>query len=308
MKICVTGAAGNIGQILIPMLCNGSIFPNIKITLSLLDINNEPQIKAMNGIKIELHDCNFPLLEDVLVYTDAKEAFKDCDVIVFLGGYPRKPGMERRDLLQINGKIFTGQAEALAGAKPNVKCLVVANPCNTNAKILYKKIQEFKIPINKENITCLSRLDQNRANSIYKENYTGKEANMFIWGNHSTSCVPDSMDQEVTVDLAFMEKVQKRGAEIINVKGTSSSFSAAKAIADHLYDWYHGSNKIVSMGVISNGEYGIKEGLVCSFPTKCTGDWKYEIIKDIQISDEKKKLIFISVKELEDEEKEISDI
>lgn len=306
MKVCVTGAAGTIAHLFIPILCNNQIFINKKITLSLLDIKNEAQVKAMNGIKLELFDCNFPFLESVSVHTDAKEAFKDCDVIVFIGGFPRRPGMERKDLLTINGKIFTYQAEALKEAKENVKCLVVANPCNTNAKIIYDKIKQFGIQISKENITCLSRLDQNRAEGIYKEQ-TGKKGNFFIWGNHSTSCVPDTLEN-IPINEQFVKKVQERGAEILNVKGTSSSFSAAKAIADHLRDWYQGSDNIVSMGVVSNGEFDVPKDFICSFPIKCKGDWKYEIIKDINLNEDKKKMIMISVKELEDEAKEIQNI
>lgn len=306
MKVCVTGAAGNIAHLFIPKLCNNEIFPNQKITLSLLDIDKEAQIKAMNGIKLELFDCNFPFLESVSVHTNANEAFKDCDVVVFIGGFPRRPGMERKDLLTINGKIFTLQAEALKNAKANVKCLVVANPCNTNAKILYEKIKSFGIKINKENITCLTRLDQNRAEGIYKEQ-SGKKGNFFVWGNHSTSCVPDTFE-DIPITEEFVKKVQQRGAEILNVKGTSSSFSAAKAIADHLRDWYLGSEKVVSMGVVSNGEYDVEKELVCSFPVKCKGEWKYEIVSGITLKDEKKQMILNSVKELIEEAKEIKEI
>ena len=182
----------------------------------------------------------------------------------------------------------------------------MANPCNTNANILYEKIKALGLKINKENITCLTRLDQNRAEGIYKEQ-SGKKANFFIWGNHSTSCVPDTFE-DIAITEEFVKKVQQRGAEILNVKGTSSSFSAAKAIADHLRDWYLGSDKAVSMGVVSNGEYGVEKELVCSFPVKCRGEWKYEIVSDVNLKEEKKKMIANSVNELIEEAKEIKDI
>ena len=162
-KVCVTGAAGRVAQTFIPLLCNGSVFPDKKIVLSLLDINNEPQIRELNGLKLELIDCNYPNLISVSSHTDPNEAFKDCDIIVFIGGFPRKPGMERKDLFKINSKIFSEQGLALKHAKEDVKCLVVANPCNSNCKILYEVCKKNGLKIKKENFTSLSRLDQDRA-------------------------------------------------------------------------------------------------------------------------------------------------
>ena len=314
-KICVTGAAGNISNHLIPYLCNGSVFPDKQISLSLLDIPNPPQISIMNGTILELQDCNYPNLHSVTSHTNASEAFKDADLIIFLGGYPRKPGMERKDLLSINGKIFTSQAEALQYAKADVKCLIIANPCNTNAKILYEGIKTFNLNIKRENITCLSRLDQNRARSLYKQMHNANADHVFIWGNHSSSCVPDVVsvndEEKELINEEFITKVQQRGSEILTVKGMSSVFSAAKAICDHLRDWCYGStgtgttNNVVSMGVVSNGEYDIKEGLVCSMPCKCTGNWEYKVIQGLQVSNGVKRKLDLSVQELEDEANEI---
>ena len=233
-KVCVTGAAGRVAQCFIPLLCNGSIFPDKKIILSLLDINNEPQIKELNGLKLELNDCNYENLVSISTHTDPNEAFKDCDIIVFIGGFPRKPGMERKDLLKINSKIFTEQGLALKNAKEDVKCLVVANPCNTNAKILYEVCQKNGLKVKKENITSLSRLDQDRAEAIYREKYNSnekdKKVNIFIWGNHSSSLFIDTVDEEINKNIEnnseFLKKIQTRGAEIIKVKGGSSTFSA----------------------------------------------------------------------------------
>ena len=309
-KICVTGCAGNISNHLIPYLCNGSIFPDKQISLSLLDIPNTPQINIMNGIILELQDCNYPNLHSVTSHTNANEAFKHADLIIFLGGYPRKPGMERKDLLSINGKIFTSQAEALQHANPNVKCLIIANPCNTNAKILYEGIKKYNLNIKKENITCLSRLDQNRARSLFQQTYNKNADNVFIWGNHSSSCVPDVMsvndNEKEMINEEFITKVQQRGSEILTVKGMSSVFSAAKAIGDHLRDWCYGNNNaVVSMGVISNGEYDIKEGLVCSMPCKCIGNWEYNVIQGLEISNDIKCKLDLSIKELQDEANDI---
>ena len=311
LKVCVTGAAGRVAQCFIPLVCNGSIFPDKKITLSLLDINNEPQIKELNGLKLELTDCNYENLVSVSTHTDPNEAFKDCDVIVFIGGFPRKPGMERKDLLKINSKIFTEQGLALKNAKEDVKCLVVANPCNTNAKILYEVCKKNGLKVKPENISSLSRLDQDRAEAVYKEKFNEKEkkVNIFIWGNHSSSLFVDTIDEEINKKIEnnaeFLKTIQTRGAEVIKAKGSSSTFSAANAAKNHLKDWCYGNEKIVSMGIVSNGDYDVSKGLVCSFPIKCNGDWKYEVVTGIKLNDGKKEKIKKCVEELESEAKEI---
>lgn len=310
-KVCVTGAAGRVAQCFIPLLCNGSIFPDKKIILSLLDINNEPQIKELNGLKLELNDCNYENLLSVSTHTDPNEAFKDCDIIVFIGGFPRKPGMERKDLFKINSKIFTEQGLALRNAKEDVKCLVVANPCNTNAKILYEVCKKNGLKVKQENITSLSRLDQDRAEGLYKEVYNvkDKKVNIFIWGNHSSSLFIDSIDEEINKNIEnnveFLKKIQTRGAEIIKVKGSSSTFSAANAARNHLKDWCYGNEKIVSMGVVSDGDYDVTKGLVCSFPLKCKGNWQYEVVKGINLNNNKKETIKKCVEELQSEANDI---
>ena len=310
-KVCVTGAAGRVAQCFIPLLCNGSIFPDKKIVLSLLDLNNEPQLKELNGLKLELTDCNYENLISVSTHTDPNEAFKDCDIIVFIGGFPRKPGMERKDLFKINSKIFTEQGLALKNAKEDVKCLVVANPCNTNAKILYEVCKKNGLKVKQENISSLSRLDQDRAEALYKETYETKDknVNIFIWGNHSSSLFIDTIDEEINKNIEnnqdFLKKIQTRGAQIIKAKGSSSTFSAANAARNHLRDWYYGNEKIISMGIVSNGEYDISKGLVCSFPIKCKGDWKYEIVTGINLNAGKKEKIKKCVEELESEANDI---
>lgn len=307
MKVCVTGAAGLVAQSFIPLLCNGSVFKETKITLSLLDINNEYVLKTLNGLKLELQDCNFETLDSVSIYTNPSEAFKDCDLIVFIGGFPRKQGMTRKDLLKMNAKIYQEQGVCLKFAKPDVKILVVANPCNTNAKVLLENIKKNNIDIKSKNITALSRLDQNRAESLFKEKFSNSVCNFFIWGNHSDNMFIDTLDKNIEkkINEEFIKKTTNRGAEIISVKGSSSSFSAANAIKDHLKDWYYGNSKIVSMSVVSNGEYGVQKDLIFSFPVRCFGNWEYEFVKEIQLNDERKQKIKINVDELNQEFEDI---
>jgi len=310
LKICVTGAAGQIASHFIPQLLNGLIFTDsIKINLSLLDINIPPVIKMLNGIKLELEDCNYKSLLSVSTSTDANEAFKNCDIIIFLGGFPRKPGMNRSDLLNQNSKIFVQQGEALINANENCKCIVVANPCNTNCEILYKSAKKKNEKINKNNFTSLSRLDQNRCESLYKIcGGDNKEINGIIIGNHSNTMVIEN-NNNIKFDEKFIEKIQKRGGEILETKGLSSSFSAAKAIADHLKDWYYGNNnKLISMGVVIEKDDEIiknKNEIVCSLPLKLKGNFEYEIEKEIVkkfMNDENtKEKIEKSVKELNEE-------
>ena len=210
-KICITGAAGMISSYLIPNLVNGSIFPDKKIILSLLDIDAEFPINQMKATIAELEDCNFKNLESVSYSTNSDEAFKNCDLIIFLGGFPRKQGMERSELLKINGKIFSNQADSLLYANKNCKLIIIANPCNTNAKILYTKIMKnpkLSEIINFRNITCLSRLDHNRANSYYKMENKINEDKIFIWCNHSKTLFLDSIEKNVELTNELITKVK----------------------------------------------------------------------------------------------------
>lgn len=318
LRICVTGAAGQIGYSFLPMLANGSVFgPHVKVQLRLLDI--PAAVKALEGISMELHDGAYPLLEDVAFGSDPEEMFKECDVVVFIGGFPRKQGMERKELLNINGNIFKGQGKALDKvAKKTVKCLVVANPANTNCLIL----QQHAPSIPKENFTCLTRLDHNRAVSQLwqKTNmplYSIK--NVIIWGNHSSTQYPDVnhgmiaekpikkvVEDENWLKTQFISKVQKRGAEIIEYRGSSSVFSAANAIKDHLSDWYHGTEPgtWVSMGIVSDGSYGVPKGIVFSYPVRCKRHFDYEIVQGLHIDDFSQEKINVTTKELLEEKAE----
>ena len=305
LKICITGASGRISHALIPLLLSPSTFKDdIQIDLSLLDVDIEICIAGLKGLSLELEDCNYPTLKKVSYSTNPNEAFKDCDLIIFLGGSPRLPGMERSDLLKANGDIYKVQGTALQNAKPNVKCIVIANPCNTNCKILYDYAKKVIPNIPKENFTCLTRLDQNRTEGLYKS-INNKSINGVIIGNHSNSMVVDNVNGEVFSE-EFIKKIQNRGTEILNVKKMSSTFSAAKAISDHVRDWYYGNEKLCSSGVIiEDNNLNIKKGLCVSFPVKFKGNWDFDIqfnvVEDFYKDQSKKEKLDKTFNELKDE-------
>ena len=288
VKIVITGGAGQIAYSLLPPLASGAVFGmDQPVILHLLDI--PPAITALGGVVMELEDLAYPLLAGVLGTTDPDEAFKDVDYAIFLGAFPRKEGMERKDVMTKNIGIFNSQGSALSkGAKPGVKCVVVGNPANTNAAILSRAAPN----VDPKNISALTRLDHNRASShlaIKCGVSCGKVSGVIIWGNHSSTQYPDvrhaTVDgkpaREVCTDAAWIEgeyitKVQKRGAAIIEARKLSSAASAAKAICDHMRDWVLGTGDgYVSMAVKSDGShYGVPEGLFYSMPVKCSGgEW-----------------------------------
>jgi malate dehydrogenase len=317
LTVAVTGAAGMIGYAFIPLLSTGLVFGfDTKINLRLLDITQAQ--KKLEGVSLELQDGAYPLLLDVQYGDDPMHMFKDCDVVVFIGGFPRKAGQERKDLLKINGGIFVGQGKALDSvAKKDVKCLVVANPANTNCLVL----QHNAPSIPKENFTCLTRLDQNRAYSQLAAKAgvpVTSVKNAIIWGNHSKTQYPDVsratingqdvrkvINDDEWVENAFIKRVQDRGGEILNVMGLTSVFSAANAVKDHLRDWYHGAQDLVSMGIVSDGWYNVPKGLIYSFPLKCTGNWKYEVVTDFQVSEFSQKKLDATTQELEEERTDV---
>ena len=284
----ITGGAGQIAYSLLPPLASGAVFGmDQPVILHLLDI--PPAITALGGVVMELEDLAYPLLAGVLGTTDPDEAFKDVDYAIFLGAFPRKEGMERKDVMTKNIGIFNSQGTALSkGAKPGVKCVVVGNPANTNAAILSRAAPN----VDPKNISALTRLDHNRASShlaIKCGVSCDKVAGVIIWGNHSSTQYPDVRHatvegkpaREVCTDQAWLEgeyitKVQKRGAAIIEARKLSSAASAAKAICDHMRDWVLGTGDgYVSMAVKSDGShYGVPEGLFYSMPVKCSGgEW-----------------------------------
>lgn len=303
LRVLITGAAGQIAYSLLYSVAKGDVFgANQPISLILLDI--EAMMGVMSGVVMELTDCALPLLKSVVPTSDIATAFKDIDVAILVGAMPRREGMERKDLLKANVRIFKLQGEALSQyAKKTVKVVVVGNPANTNAFIC--KMYAKGIP--PENFTCLTRLDQNRAQSqiAQKVGVSAQDVkNIIIWGNHSSTQFPDVSHATVTVggheakvpdavkDDAwlhgdFISVVQKRGAAVIAARKLSSAMSAAKAVCDHLRDWWFGTKEgqWVSMGVPSDGSYGIEAGLVYSFPVQIKPDHTYTIVKDLAIND-----------------------
>ena len=295
VRVTITGAAGNIGYALAFRVAAGDMLgPDQPVILQLLEIT--PALDALKGVAMELNDCAFPLLRGLVTTDDANVAFKDCDYALLVGARPRGPGMERKDLLAANGAIFGPQGKALNDhASRHVKVLVVGNPANTNALIA----QAAAPDLNPRNFTAMTRLDHNRALSQLAEK-TGTHstdiAKMTIWGNHSSTQYPDISHATVQCKAAkglvedswykdtFIPVVQQRGAAIIKARGASSAASAASAAIDHMRTWALGTDgdDWVSMGVPSDGSYGIAPGIIYSYPCRCkNGD--YEIVQGLEI-------------------------
>ena len=295
VHVTITGAAGNIGYALAFRVAAGDMLgPDQPVILQLLEIT--PALDALKGVAMELNDCAFPLLRGLVTTDDANVAFKDCDYALLVGARPRGPGMERKDLLAANGAIFGPQGKALNDhASRNVKVLVVGNPANTNALIA----QAAAPDLNPRNFTAMTRLDHNRALSQLAEKtgtHSTDVAKMTIWGNHSSTQYPDISHATVQGKPAkglvedswykdtFIPVVQQRGAAIIKARGASSAASAASAAIDHMRTWALGTNgdDWVSMGVPSDGSYGIAPGIIYSYPCRCkNGD--YEIVQGLDI-------------------------
>ena len=287
--------------------------PDTRIILQLLEVT--PALGALSGVKMELDDCAFPLLDGVVCTDDANVAFGDADVALLVGAMPRKDGMERKDLLSANGGIFKPQGEAIAkNAKKDIKVLVVGNPANTNALIALNNAAG----IDPRQFTAMTRLDHNRAMSqlaMRVNRPLSSITKMTVWGNHSTTQYPDLSHCEVDgkpakslvnddawINDTFIPTVAKRGAAVIKARGASSAASAANAAIDHVRSWALGTapGDWVSMSVPSDGSYGVPEGLVSSFPCTCSGG-KYEIVKDLEIDAYSRVKIDASVAELQEE-------
>lgn len=298
VRVAVTGSGGAIGYSLLFRIASGEMLgPDQPVILQLFDIT--PSLKVVNGVVMELDDCAFPLLQGVVVSDDLRVAFKEADIALLVGSRPRTAGMERKDLLEMNGAIFTDQGKALAEvASRDVKVLVVGNPANTNALIAMKNAAGLK----PEQFTAMMRLDHNRALSQIATK-TGQPVSavkkMTIWGNHSATQYPDLFQAEVegqsvfaqVNDQAWLENnfiptVQKRGAAIIEARGLSSAASAANAAIAHIRDWVLGTPEgdWVTMGVPSDGSYGIPEGVIFGYPVTCK-DGKYTIVQGLPLSD-----------------------
>ncbi|NLX18557.1 MAG: malate dehydrogenase [Desulfobulbus sp.] len=319
VRVAVTGAAGQISYSLIFRIASGSMLgPDQPVILQLLEI--PPAMGALQGVLMELNDCAFPLVAGVIATDDPNVAFKDADFALLVGSRPRGPGMERSDLLNTNGAIFTVQGKALSdNANPNVRVLVVGNPANTNALICLKNAPK----LNPRNITAMMRLDHNRAMSQIAEKtgtHSTKVEKVVVWGNHSSTQYPDisyaTADGKAVKGLVddewnkndFIPTVQQRGAAIIKARGASSAASAASAAVDHMRNWALGSNgQWVSMGVYSKGNpYGVDEDLIFAFPIVCeNGEWK--IVEGLEISDFSREMIKKTEAELQGERAAVSD-
>jgi len=315
MRVAVTGAAGQIGYALLFRIAAGEMLGKDQpVILQLLEIPDEKAQKALKGVMMEIEDCAFPLLAGMEAHSDPMTAFKDVDVALLVGARPRGPGMERADLLSANAQIFTAQGKALnAVASRNVKVLVVGNPANTNAYIAMKSAPDLP----RENFTAMLRLDHNRALSQIAAK-TGKPVSsiekLFVWGNHSPTMyadyryatidgksVKDMINDPVWNNDVFLPTVGKRGAAIIEARGLSSAASAANAAIDHVRDWVLGTNgKIVTMGIPSNGEYGIPKDVMFGFPVT-TENGKYKIVEGLEIDQFSQERINLTLNELNEE-------
>jgi malate dehydrogenase len=313
VRVAVTGAAGQIGYSLLFRIASGEMLgPDQPVILQLLEIT--PALNALKGVVMELDDCAFPLLAGVVQSDDPKVAFKDADIALLVGARPRSKGMERKDLLEANGAIFTVQGKALNQvASRSVKVLVVGNPANTNAYIAMKSAPDLPAA----NFTAMLRLDHNRALSQLSGK-TGKPVDsiekLVVWGNHSPTMYPDyrfasiagqpapaAVNDEAWYRETFIPIVGKRGAAIIEARGLSSAASAANAAIDHVRDWVLGTNgKWTTMGIPSDGSYGIPEGIIYGFPVTCSKG-KYEMVKDLEIDAFSRERMNLTLKELEEE-------
>ncbi|HEY5929193.1 MAG TPA: malate dehydrogenase [Burkholderiales bacterium] len=320
VRVAVTGAAGQIGYSLLFRIASGEMLgKNQPVILQLLEIPDEKAQAALKGVMMELDDCAFPLLAGMAAASDPKVAFKDIDYALLVGARPRSKGMERKDLLEANGAIFTGQGRALNDvAKRSVKVLVVGNPANTNAYIAMKSAPDLP----RENFTAMLRLDHNRALSQLAAK-SGKPVDaiekLIVWGNHSPTMYPDYrfatiggqpapkvINDETWYRETFIPTVGKRGAAIIEARGLSSAASAANAAIDHMHDWALGSNgKWVTMGVPSDGSYGIPDGVMYGVPVTTAGG-KYQMIKGLEIDAFSRSKMDATLKELEEERAGVS--
>ncbi len=322
ITVSVTGAAGQIGYALLFRIASGAMFgPDQPVNLRLIEI--EPGMKALQGVMMELDDCAFPLLSDVVATSDLNEGFKGANWALLVGSVPRKAGMERADLLNINGKIFTGQGQAIAAnAADDVRVLVVGNPCNTNALIAMNNAEG----VPNDRFFAMTRLDENRAKSqlaakagVHNRDVT----NMCIWGNHSATQYPDYTNAKINhapvtdaisdtdwLQGDFITTVQQRGAAIIAARGASSAASAANGVVDTVRslttptpegDW-------TSVAVCSDGSYGIDAGLIASMPIRVDADGRWDIVPGVKLDEFSREKVDASVQELRDERDAVSSL
>lgn len=322
ITVSVTGAAGQIGYALLFRIASGAMFgPEQPVNLRLIEI--EPGMKALEGVIMELDDCAFPLLNEIVATSDLNEGFKGANWALLVGSVPRKAGMERADLLNINGKIFTGQGKAIAAnAADDVRVLVVGNPCNTNALIAMNNAEG----VPNDRFFAMTRLDENRAKSQLAAKagvHNSQVSNMCIWGNHSATQYPDFTNAKidgkpVTESISdndwlkgeFISTVQQRGAAIIQARGASSAASAANGVVDTVRslttptpegDW-------TSVAVCSDGSYGIDAGLIASMPIRVDADGRWDVVPGVELDEFSREKVDASVQELRDERDAVSDL
>lgn len=323
VKVAVTGAAGQIGYALLPRLASGAVFgPDVRVSLHLLEIT--PALKALEGVVMELDDCAFPLLDDIVVTDSAETAFDGINWALLVGSKPRGKGMERGDLIKENGPIFVGQGKALARAADDLRVLVVGNPANTNCLIAMHNAAQGSVP--KERFHAMTRLDQNRAQAQLAKKAGVKVAdvtNMAIWGNHSATQYPDAENALINgrpvpdvighiswLREDFIKVVQQRGAAVIEARGMSSAASAANAALDHVMSMESATpaGDFFSAGVVSDGSYGVEEGLIYSFPVRSDGRGSWEIVQGLELSDFAREKIAATETELKEERAVIADL
>ena len=319
VRVAITGAAGQISYSLLFRIASGEMLGKDQpVILQLLEIT--PALDALAGTAMEVEDCAFPLVNEIIQTDDPDVAFKDADYCLLVGARPRGPGMERKDLLEANAAIFSVQGKAINdNANKDVKVLVVGNPANTNALIAYRNAPDLE----PGQFTAMTRLDHNRAIaqlSAKTGSHSTEVDGLIIWGNHSATQYPDISHAAVAGEAAgslvddawikedFIPTVQQRGAAIIKARGLSSAASAANAAIEHMRDWALGSNgNIVSMGIHSDGSYGVAEGLIYSFPVICSGG-KYVIVQDLEISPFSQKLMDQTEAELSEERDAVANL
>ena len=321
IRVAVTGAAGNIGYALLFRIASGAMFgPDQPVALNLIEI--QPALEALKGVVMELDDCAFPLLKDVVATTDLDEGFKDVNWACLVGSVPRKAGMERADLLSINGKVFTGQGKAIArNAAADVRILVVGNPCNTNCLIAMNNAEG----VPNDRWFAMTMLDENRAKTQLAQKAgvdVTEVTNMTIWGNHSATQYPDFysaqiggksaaevIDDEAWFKDEFIPNVQKRGAAIIAARGSSSAASAANGIVDAVRKIVTPTptGDSISMCICSDGSYGTTPGLITSLPVRSDGR-KIEVVQGIEINEFSRAKIDATIQELKDEREAVKDL
>jgi malate dehydrogenase len=324
IRVAVTGAAGQIGYALLPRIAAGEMFgPDQPVILQLLEIPHEKAMAALNGVAMELDDCAFPLLHGIVQTSDPKVAFQDANWCLLVGSKPRGPGMERNDLIRENGPIFTGQGRAIAEhAARDVRVAVVGNPCNTNCLIAMHSAKG----VPPERFSAMTRLDQNRAQAQLAQKarvHQNQVRNALIWGNHSSTQVPDFVHatiggrpaadvigERAWLEGDFVKVVQQRGAAIIAARGLSSAASAANALIDHVRDLRAATPKGEwrSVCVRSDGSYGVPQGLIFSYPVRADGQGGWSIVQGLELDAFLKKGLAATVKELEQERELVKDL